>query len=257
MTSTRSRPPDERARVPAQAREWDLDGCGRIRRSRRSELTWRGFDARWAASARSLSTRRCASTRLASEARPRRTRMPVHRSNGSNVAAWMTRVPPATGSSRQLHSLSKPDAGHPDPEPRFGSRLEALDPGRVTQQPEPRAGGRVVAAAGQAGAAGPSRSSGKRTVVGRRVVERRPHRARRRHHEDAAFDGAGVPDASSSGRPSPRAAAGPHRHLSRRSGARPSSSRGRRRSIRDVRRRRRRASRSGPRRPASGGATGA
>ncbi len=45
--------------------------------------------------------------------------------------------------------------------------------------------------------------------------------------------------------------------LSRRSGARPSSSRGRRRSIRGVRWRRRRASRSGPRRPSSGGAAGA
>src|SRR5437899_9651990 len=69
-----------------------------------------GLDARWAVSARSFRTRRWDSTRLASDARPRRTRIPVQRSNGSKVAAWMTRVPPATGSSRQLHSLSKPDA---------------------------------------------------------------------------------------------------------------------------------------------------
>jgi len=55
-----------------------------------------GFVERWVASARSFSTRKCVSTRLASEARPRRTRMPVQRSNGSNVAAWTTRVPPAT-----------------------------------------------------------------------------------------------------------------------------------------------------------------
>src|SRR4029079_13452240 len=100
----------QRARVSAQTAERDLDRLPRLADPCCATRHVAGFEARWAASARSFRTRRCASTRLASEARPRRTRIPVQRSNGSNVAAWMTLVPPATGSSRQLHSLSKPDA---------------------------------------------------------------------------------------------------------------------------------------------------
>ena len=91
-----------------------------------------------AASARSLSTRRCVSTRLPSDEPPSRTRIPVQRSNGSNEAAWMTRVPPRHGLECQLHSLSKPVAAHAHPEARVGSGLEALDVRRLAEQAEPR-----------------------------------------------------------------------------------------------------------------------
>src|SRR4029077_3131445 len=92
---------DESARqgacVSAQTAERDLDRPVRLPGPRCATRHVAEFEARWAASARSFRTRRCASTLLASEARPRRTRIPVQRSNGSNVAAWMTLVPPATG----------------------------------------------------------------------------------------------------------------------------------------------------------------
>ena len=250
-------PADERDGVPAQALERDVRGFVRSADPRRIDGHVAGFDERWAASARSFRTRRCASTRLASEARPSRTRMPVQRSNGSNVAAWMTRVPPATGSSRQLHSLSKPDAVTRTRKRESGraSRLSTCAASRSS--PSRARAERVVAAAGQGGAAGPRRSSGKSD--GRRPPDRGASptpcaawRGRRRAARPARRR-----DARRSARlpcvPPPV----PTAIVSRRSGARPSSSRGRRRSIRGVRRRRRRASRSGPRRPWSGGATGA
>src|SRR4051794_19538243 len=214
-----------------------------------------GDAERWPASARSLSTRRCASTRLASEARPRRTRMPVHRSNGSNVAAWMTRVPPATGSSRQLHSLSNPEPV---------TRTRKRDSGRASRlstraasrsRPSRALADRVVAAAGHGGAAGPSRTSGKSTFVRAgswRVVQTSRGVAWTNTRRSTA-PGSDVPSVRLPGVPPPV----PTAIVSRRSGARPSSSRGRRRSIRGVRRRHRRASRSGLRRPSSGGETGA
>ena len=188
-TEQEHEPDDERAGVPAEALERDLRGTGGVADPAGAAAHVAVFDVRSAASARSLSTRRCASTRLASEARPRRTRMPVQRSNGSNVAAWMTRVPPATGSSRQLHSLSKPDAGDADAEPRVGPRLEALDArrrraaGRAGPAPD-----RVVAAAGQDGAAGPRLQLREERAGQRRVVERRPHDPRRGLDEDAPLD---------------------------------------------------------------------
>ncbi len=90
---------------------------------------------------------------------------------------------------------------------------------------------------------GPGRAASPRPRAGSRGRRRA---ARRRHASDGL-------SARLSGVPPPV----PTAIVSRRSGARPSSSRGRRRSIRGVRRRRRRASRSGPRRPSSSGATGA
>ena len=155
----------QRACVSAQTAERDLDRPARLPDPRCATRHVAGFEARWAASARSFRTRRCASTRLASEARPRRTRIPVQRSNGSNVAAWMTFVPPATGSSRQLHSLSKPDAVTRTRKRESGraSRLSTCAASR--NRPSRVRAERVVAAAGQAGAAGPSRSSGNRTAV--------------------------------------------------------------------------------------------
>ena len=134
------RPPARARGVPAKTRETGpRPASPGSPISAGPRLTWPGSRLCWAASARSLRARRCASTRLASEARPRRTRIPVQRSNGSNVAAWMTRVPPATGSRRQLHSLSKPDAVTRSRKRDIGPGLEALDPGRVAQQAEPGA----------------------------------------------------------------------------------------------------------------------
>ena len=181
--------------------------------------------------------------------------MPVQRSNGSNVAAWMTRVPPATGSSRQLHSLSKPDAGHPQAEARLGPRLEALDPGLLAQQAEPRRG-RCGSSRRPARPAPPGRGAAPGTAppttAGSWSVAQTI--ARRGLDEDAALDAA-VRRPVVAGASVADLGVGADRHRSdRRSGARPSSSRGRRRSIRDARRRGRRASRSGPRRPSSGGA---
>ena len=116
---------------------------------------------------------------------------PVQRSNGSNVAAWITRVPPATGSSRQLHSLSNPEPRDPQPEERLRPGLEALDPGVLAQQPE-------------ACARGPGRGRGRPRRGGRtepqlreqarlsgRVVQRRPDDPRRGLDEDASLDEAG------------------------------------------------------------------
>ncbi len=120
---------------------------------------------RSAASARSLSSRRCVSTRLASDARPSRTRMPVQRSNGSNVAAWMTLVPPATGSSCQLHSLSKPDAVTRSRKRESGRASRLSTRARSRNSPRRALADLVVAAAGHGGAAGPSRSSGNRAAV--------------------------------------------------------------------------------------------
>ena len=88
----------------------------------------------------------------------------------------MTRVPPATGSSRQLHSLSKPDAGDPHAEARIGPRLEALDPRLVAQQAEagPRGAGRRGRRPGRRRRPEPQLREERR---GRgRIVERRPDR---------------------------------------------------------------------------------
>ena len=140
--------------------------------------------------------------------------MPVQRSNGSNVAAWMTRVPPATGSSRQLHSLSNPDAGDPHAEARLRPRLEALDPGRVAQQPEPgvRRPGRRGRRPGRRRRPEPEL----REERGRRgrVVERRPDRPRRGMDEDAPLDGApwrARSPSSATARPAPPPGADGHR----------------------------------------------
>ena len=182
--------------------------------------------------------------------------MPVQRSNGSNVAAWMTRVPPATGSSRQLHSLSKPDAVTRSRKRESGraSRLSTRASSR--RRPRRARAERVVAAAGQGGAAGPRRSSGKRMLVAagswsvahtvRGVAWTKTRRSTGPRSVDSTRAARRLPVP-----PVPTAI------VSRRSGARPSSSRGRRRSIRGARRQRRRASRSGTRRPSSGGGAGA
>ena len=212
---------------------------------------------RWAASARSLSARRCDSTRVASDARPSRTRIPVQRSNGSKVAPWITRVPPATGSSRQLHSLSKPDAVTRRRK-RASGRASRLSTRAASRSSPRRARAeRVVAAAGQAGAAGPSLSSGKRTPV-RAGSWSVAHTTRGVAWTNTRRSTAPPSAASSaSGRPPAAPPPVPTAILSRRSDARPSSSRGRRRSIRDAPTRRRRASRSALRRPSSAGAGGA
>src|SRR4029079_4324008 len=103
-------PGDQRGRVAAKALERDVRGFVRSVDPRGIGAHVAGFDERWAASARSFRTQRCGSTRLAREARPSRTRKPVQRSNGSNVAAWMTRVPPATRSSPPHHPPANPPA---------------------------------------------------------------------------------------------------------------------------------------------------
>ena len=165
-------------------------------RAARAERQPEAVCPRSAASARSLRTRRCASTRLASDARPSRTRIPVQRSNGSKVAPWMTRVPPATGSSRQLHSLSNPDAVTRSRKRALGPRLEALDPGRVAQQPEPgprraRRRGRRPGRRGR-----PELELREERGRRRRVVERRPHDPRRGMDEDPPLDRAASVSAS-------------------------------------------------------------
>ena len=223
-----------------------------------STVTWRGSPNGWAASARSFRARRCASTRLASEARPSRTRMPgpaierLERGRVDDPGPARDRLEPPGPLAVEA------GCGHPHPEPRIGSRLEALDLSDVTQQPEPGARG-ACRRGRRPGSArpGPSRSSGKRARRGRRIVQGRPDRrvawrGRRRAARPAPASEQAGPIAPA-GRPPPV----PTAIVSRRSGARPSSSRGRRRSIRDARRRRRRASRNGPRRPWSSGATGA
>ena len=86
--------------------------------------------------------------------------MSVQRSMGSNVAAWITRVPPAIGSSRHHHSLSNPDPVTRRRKTDSGRASEALDAGPFAQQAEPRPCQRVAAAAGHDGTAGPSRNSG-------------------------------------------------------------------------------------------------
>ena len=183
--------------------------------------------------------------------------MSVQRSIGSKVAAWITRVPPAIGSRRHHHSLSKPEPV---------TRSRKTDSGRASRL-STRAGSRssprrvqaerVAAAAGHDGTAGPSRSSGNseadaegswstaQTTRGgawtktRRSTTRSPRR----------WSPARRYPTSGSGRTAIE--------LRRRSGARPSSSRGRRRSIRGVPRRGRRASRTARPRSRADGATGA
>ena len=204
-------------------------------------------DVRWTASARSLSARRCASTRLPSDPRPSRTSSPVQRSNGSNVAEWITRVPPDTDSSCQLHSLSKPD-------PLTRSRKRASGrASRLSTRASSRR--RPSLGAGGAGRRGCRPARGGRPEPELRVdrgapggvVQGGPHDPGRGLDEDPSLDEA-VRAAVVTGSPVPNLRIRSEGHRPRpRSGARPSSSRGRRRSTRGVRRRGRRASRSGPR----------
>ena len=69
--------------------------------------------------------------------RPRRTRMSVQRSIGSNVAAWTTRVPPASGSSRHDHSLSKPEPVTRSRKSDSGRASRLSTRARSAQQAEP------------------------------------------------------------------------------------------------------------------------
>ena len=171
----------------------------------------------------------------------------VQRSIGSNVAAWTTRVPPAIGSRRQHHSLSKPEPV---------TRSRKIDSGRASRlstcacsrsSPSRVRAVRVVAAAGHEGAAGPSRSSGN-SIADAAGSWSDAHttrgdawtNTRRSTSRSAAQVVAGTAVADLGVRTDG------HR-LRRRSGARPSSSRGRRRSIRGARWPGRRASRNAPR----------
>ena len=160
-----------------------------------------------------LGARRCASTRASSERRPRRTRMSVQRSIGSKVAAWITRVPPAIGSSRHHHSLSNPDPV---------TRRRKTDSGRASRlstrahsrsSPSRVRAERVAAAAGHDGTAGPSRNSG--TV-----------RTRQRDRGVPPTRPVAAPGRTRAVRP-PARRAGDHRHVGSRprgQGGRPSSS---------------------------------
>ena len=212
---------------------------------------------RSARSARSLSARRCASTR-------RLEGVPAQADEDDRPAVdrlergGMDDPGPAGDRLQAPAPLAlEAGSGHAQAEDRFGPRLEALHVGVLAQQPEPRASG--------PGGRGrrPRRRRGSEPELreedrGRcRVVQGRPDGPWRRLDEDPPLDQAiaragGRPDGESrplgqDGRPSLRS----------RSGATPSSSRGRRRSIRGARWPGRRASRSEPRRRWWRGATGA
>ena len=114
--------------------------------------------------------------------------MSVQRSIGSKVAAWITRVPPAIGSRRHHHSLSKPEPVTRSRNTDSGRASRLSTRAVLAQQPEacPRRAGRRGGGPRRDG--GPEPQLREQDEADARIVERRPDDPRRGLDEDPSLD---------------------------------------------------------------------